>query len=160
MDALSDGDPEGVATVLRLGLSHMAMTAKRLTDAMTLDRLDAEELLEKGESTALTFASNPACRGMQRQAGESVNPVSDQKTLAMTGLEDAFVKRGSPVQVRSSALLPHRPPRTTPFEESRLRRNRDRQGLRIPDQRSRSNLHPFPQPSSEQPLGEREAEPR
>ncbi|WP_115120531.1 hypothetical protein [Synechococcus sp. UW105] len=77
MDALSDGDPEGVATVLRLGLSHMAMTAKRLTDAMVLDRLDAEELLEKGESTALTFASNPACRGMQRQAGESVNPVSD-----------------------------------------------------------------------------------
>ena len=40
--ALNDGDPEGVATVIRLGLSHMAMTAKRLTDAMVLDRLDAE----------------------------------------------------------------------------------------------------------------------
>ena len=42
MEALSDGDPEGVATVIRLGLSHLAMTAKRLTDAMVLDRLDAE----------------------------------------------------------------------------------------------------------------------
>ena len=41
MEALGDGDPEGVATVIRLGLSHMAMTAKRLTDAMVLDRLDA-----------------------------------------------------------------------------------------------------------------------
>ena len=42
MDALNDGDPEGVATVIRLGLSHLAMTAKRLAGAMTLDRLDAE----------------------------------------------------------------------------------------------------------------------
>ena len=42
MEALSDGDPEGVTTVIRLGLSHLAMTAKRLTDAMVLDRLDAE----------------------------------------------------------------------------------------------------------------------
>ena len=42
MEALSDGDPEGVATVIRLGLSHLAMTAKRLAGAMTLDRLDAE----------------------------------------------------------------------------------------------------------------------
>ena len=42
MEALSDGDPEGVATVIRLELSHMAMTTKRLTDAMVLDRLDAE----------------------------------------------------------------------------------------------------------------------
>ena len=39
MEALSDGDPEGVATVIRLGLSHLAMTAKRLTAAMVLDRL-------------------------------------------------------------------------------------------------------------------------
>tara|TARA_Y100000746_G_scaffold181137_1_gene159143 strand:- start:188 stop:439 length:252 start_codon:yes stop_codon:yes gene_type:complete len=44
MEALSDGDPEGVATVIRLGLSHLAMTAKRLTDAMVLDRLDADDL--------------------------------------------------------------------------------------------------------------------
>ena len=43
MEALSDGDPEGVATVIRLGLSHMAMTAcQALTDAMVLDRLDEE----------------------------------------------------------------------------------------------------------------------
>ncbi len=42
MEALSDGDPEGVATVIRLGLSDLAMTAKCLTDAMVLDRLDAE----------------------------------------------------------------------------------------------------------------------
>ena len=42
MEALSDGDPEGVATVIRLGLSYMVMTATRLTDAMILDRLDAE----------------------------------------------------------------------------------------------------------------------
>ena len=42
MEALSDGDPEGVATVIRLGQSHLAMTAKRLSNAMVLDRLDAE----------------------------------------------------------------------------------------------------------------------
>ena len=42
MEALSDGDPEGVATVIRLGLSHLGMTAKRLSHAMVLDRLDAE----------------------------------------------------------------------------------------------------------------------
>ena len=40
MEALSDGDPEGVATVIRLGLSHLAMTAKRLSNAMVLDRLE------------------------------------------------------------------------------------------------------------------------
>jgi hypothetical protein len=42
LQALGDGDPEGVATVLRLGLSHMAMTAKRLSNAMVLEHLDAE----------------------------------------------------------------------------------------------------------------------
>ena len=42
MEALSDGDPEGVATLIRLRLSHLAMTAERLTDAMVLDRLDEE----------------------------------------------------------------------------------------------------------------------
>ena len=60
LQALSDGDPEGVATVIRLGLSHLAMTAKRLTDAMVLDRLDAEER---------ATASKAAChQGLKRPA--------------------------------------------------------------------------------------------
>ena len=42
MEVLGDGDPEGAAIVMRLGLSHMAMTAKQLSNAMVLDRLDAE----------------------------------------------------------------------------------------------------------------------
>ena len=69
--------PKGSGADHALLLSHTVMNGRRLAGAMTLDRLDAEELLEKGESTALTFASNPACRGMQRQVGESVNPASD-----------------------------------------------------------------------------------
>ena len=77
LEVMSAGDPKGAAQFMQLLLSHMAMNGRRLAGAMTLDRLDAEDLLEKGESSALTFASNPACRGMQRQAGESVNPVSD-----------------------------------------------------------------------------------
>jgi len=77
LEVMSAGDPKGAAQIMELLLSHMAMNGRRLAGAMTLDRLDAEESLEKGESSALTFASNPACRGMQRQAGESVNPVSD-----------------------------------------------------------------------------------
>ena len=64
----------------------------------------SEDLLQISESTALTFTSNPACGGLQRQASESRNSVPDSKTVAMTGLGDAFVKRGSPVQVRSSAF--------------------------------------------------------
>ena len=64
-----------------------------------------ENLLEISESTALTFTSNHACRGMWTQASEGKNSVPDSKTVAMTGIGDAFVKRGSPVQVRSSALI-------------------------------------------------------
>ena len=51
-----------------------------------------------------------AWKGLQKpeeglQISESKNPVPDSKTVAMTGLGDAFVKRGSPVQVRSSAYV-------------------------------------------------------
>ena len=40
-----------------------------------------EELLQISESTALTFTSNHACRGMWTQASESKNSVPDSKTL-------------------------------------------------------------------------------
>ncbi|QNI56305.1 hypothetical protein SynBIOSE41_03837 [Synechococcus sp. BIOS-E4-1] len=33
--------------------------------------------LQKGESSALTFSSNPACSGLQALAGESRNPAPD-----------------------------------------------------------------------------------
>ena len=69
---------------------------------MALQR--AETPLQESESSAPTFTSNPACGGLQRQASESKNSVSDSKTVAVTGVEDAFIKRGSPVQVRSSAF--------------------------------------------------------
>ena len=62
-----------------------------------------EELLQISESTALTFTSNHACRGLRTEASESKNSVPDSKTVTMNWLGDAFVKRGSPVQVRSSA---------------------------------------------------------
>ena len=64
-----------------------------------------EDLLQISESTALTFTSNHACRGIRPQASESKNSVPDSKTVAMTALWDAFVKRGSSVQVRSSAYV-------------------------------------------------------
>ena len=49
-----------------------------------------------------------AWKGLQKpedvlQISESKNSVTDSKTVAMTGIGDAFVKSGSPVQVRSSA---------------------------------------------------------
>ena len=65
----------------------------------------SEDLLQFSESSALTFTSNHACRGLRPQASESKNSVPDSKIVAMTGLGDAFVKRGSPVQVRSSAYV-------------------------------------------------------
>jgi hypothetical protein len=64
---------------------------------------ETSSVVQISESTALTFTSNHACRGLWTQASESKNSVPDSKTVAMTGLGDAFVKRGSPVQVRSSA---------------------------------------------------------
>ncbi len=42
---------------------------------------------------------------MWTQASESKNSVPDSKLVAVTGTGDAFIKRGSPVQVRSSALI-------------------------------------------------------
>ena len=60
MEALSDGDPEGVATVIRLGLSHLAMTAKRLTAAMVLDRLDAEERATASKAAGHQGLKRPA----------------------------------------------------------------------------------------------------
>jgi hypothetical protein len=50
------------------------------------------------------------CKGLQRpqellQIGESKNSVLDSKTVAMTEFRDALVKRGSPVQIRSSDLI-------------------------------------------------------
>ena len=94
---MAASDPEGAAVMLRLLLAHMASTSKRLMLAMVLDRVDAEDLgtfkptnsqdckvlqkpetgLQKGESSALTFSSNPACRGLQTPAGESKNPGPD-----------------------------------------------------------------------------------
>jgi len=64
-----------------------------------------EELLQISESTALTFTSTHACRGIRPQASESKNSVLDSKTVAMTEFRDALVKRGSPVQIRSSDLI-------------------------------------------------------
>ena len=37
----------------------------------------SEDLLQISESTALTFTSNHACRGLQRQGSVSRKPVSD-----------------------------------------------------------------------------------
>ena len=64
---------------------------------------ETSSVVQISESTALTFTSNHACRGLWTQASESKNSVPVSKTVAMTALWDAFVKRGSPVQVRSSA---------------------------------------------------------
>ena len=40
-DGLGDGDRKGAATVMRWGLSHLAMVVESLTDAMVPSRPDA-----------------------------------------------------------------------------------------------------------------------
>ena len=50
MDA---GEPESVATVMRLVLAHMVVLNKRVMSAMVLDRLD----IELGMSTTMSTAS-------------------------------------------------------------------------------------------------------
>ena len=57
-EILSACDPEGAALIIRLLMAHMAMTEKRLLEAMVLDRLDAESVVhndvhETGMSTGL-----------------------------------------------------------------------------------------------------------
>ena len=40
LETMANGDPEGVATVMRLLLAHLTVTSKRLVQAGVLDRLD------------------------------------------------------------------------------------------------------------------------
>ena len=40
LETMGNGDPEGVPTVMRLLLAHLAVTSKRLVQAGVLDRLD------------------------------------------------------------------------------------------------------------------------
>lgn len=42
LDCMGAGEPESVATVMRLMLAHMAVLNKRVMSSMVLDRLDAE----------------------------------------------------------------------------------------------------------------------
>lgn len=42
LDCMDAGEPESVATVMRLMLAHMVVLNKRVMSAMVLDRLDAE----------------------------------------------------------------------------------------------------------------------
>ena len=40
LETMANGDPEGVAIVMRLLFAHLAVTSKRLVQATVLDRLD------------------------------------------------------------------------------------------------------------------------
>ena len=42
LDCMGAGEPESVATVMRLMLAHMAVLNKRVMSSMVLDRLDIE----------------------------------------------------------------------------------------------------------------------
>ena len=43
LETMANGEPEAVATVMRLLLAHLTVTSKRLSGAMVLDCLDVEE---------------------------------------------------------------------------------------------------------------------
>ena len=52
--ALTAGDPEGAAVMLRLLLAHIASTSKRVILAMVLDRVDADDLGLQADKSART----------------------------------------------------------------------------------------------------------
>ncbi len=49
LDGLASGDPESVATMIRLLSGHQTWNSKRMLGAMVLDRLDAEALSTRAE---------------------------------------------------------------------------------------------------------------
>ncbi|MDA7501453.1 hypothetical protein N8478_00835 [bacterium] len=59
LECIGAGEPESVATVMRLMLAHMVVLNKRLMSAMVLDRLN----MELGMSTTMSTASGcpPGC---------------------------------------------------------------------------------------------------
>ena len=117
--------------MLRLGLTHMALTSKRLMLAMVLDGLNSEHRATAGESashkslqgdakeckptalatpgrwrdecTALTFSSNNACKGLQQQAQIDEKPVPDSKAAFRTGLNYCLLSSRSMVRIHQGA---------------------------------------------------------
>ena len=49
LDGLASGDPESVATMVRLLSGHQTWNSKRMLGAMVLDRLDAEASSTRAE---------------------------------------------------------------------------------------------------------------
>ena len=65
----------------------------------------SEDLLQFSESTALTFTSNHACRGLQRQAPINDNPVPHSKMPVTTGLVNCLLSSRSCVRITQGALI-------------------------------------------------------
>ena len=84
LKTISSGDPEHVATVMRLLLVHLAVTSKRLVQASVLDRLDKNCL--RGSRWIRKWTRDPKrdhfypFGGHPRDLPDSLNPVIALKT--------------------------------------------------------------------------------
>ncbi len=64
----------------------------------------SEDLLQFSESAALTFTSNHACRGLQRQEPINENPVPHSKMPVTTGLDYCLLSSRSCVRITQGAF--------------------------------------------------------
>ena len=67
-----------------------------------------EDRLQISESTALTFASNRACRGLRTQAQIDEKPVPDSKMPVSTGLNYCLLSSRSMVRIHQGASVTER----------------------------------------------------
>lgn len=64
---------------------------------------------QESESSALTFMSNHACRGLQRQAPIDENPVAHSNMPTATGLVDCLLSSRSLVRIQQGAFQKTKP---------------------------------------------------
>ena len=67
------------------------------------DRQSPEDRLQSGEHIVLTFASNPAFKGLQQLAGIDEKPVPDSKTPVSTALNYCLLSSRSMVRIHQGA---------------------------------------------------------
>ena len=69
------------------------------------DRQSPEDRLQSGEHIVLTFASNPASKGLQQLAGIDKNPVPHSKIPALTRAVRCLLSSRSMVRIHQGAYL-------------------------------------------------------
>ena len=95
-EILSACDPEGAALIIRLLMAHMAMTEKRLLEAMVLDRLDAESVVHND-------VHEPGCP--QASEHEKSGPLSPLRWNGGGGLPAPVSQLGDKADFTPSPLM-------------------------------------------------------